>query len=238
MVRRYGKDRKLFSHIRPKSAIAESFRTLRTNITFSNVGGANKTILVTSPSPEDGKSTVTSNLAVVMAQAQSRVLLVDCDLRKPVMHSYFSIDKVSGLTNLLAQGLDPAEVISSTEVDGLSLITSGPIPPNPSELLGSAKMGEFLAWAREEYDVVLLDTPPVIAVTDAVLLAPQVDNVLLVLKPGHSRIDMAREASERLQTAGAKNIGVVLNEARMQGAGYHNYYYYASKDQPKEAANP
>lgn len=236
MARRYGKDRKLFAHIRPKSAIAESFRTLRTNITFSNVGGSNKTILITSPSPEDGKSTVSSNLSVVMAQAQSRVLLVDCDLRKPVMHSYFSTDKVSGLTNLLAQGLDPSEVISSTEVEGLSIITSGPIPPNPSELLGSAKMSEFLAWAREEYDVVILDTPPVIAVTDAVLLAPQVDNVLLVLKPGHSRIDLAREARDRLQTAGAKNIGVVLNEARMQGSGYYNYYYYyGAKDQPKEA---
>lgn len=238
MARRYGKDRKLFAHIRPKSAIAESFRTLRTNINFSSVGGSKRTILVTSPSPEDGKSTVTSNLAVVMAQAKSRVLVVDCDLRKPVMHTYFNANKVSGLTNLLAQDLEPAEVVSATEVEGLSIIASGPIPPNPSELLGSAKMAEFLAWAREEYDVVLLDTPPVIAVTDAVLLALLVDNVILVLKPGSSRIEMAREARDRLQNAGAKSIGVVLNEARMQGSGYYNYYYYyGSRDQypqPKE----
>lgn len=226
-------ERELFSHIQPKSAIAEAFRTMRTNIGFSAFKGANKVILISSPDTEDGKSTVAANLAVVMAQAQSRVLIVDCDLRKPSMHNSFSIDKSSGLTNLLVQDLAPEEVISATEVARLYVIASGPIPPNPSELLGSAKMAEFLIRMAEMYDVVLLDTPPVMAVTDAVLLVPMVDSVLLVLRAGKTRIEMAREAKNRLQNAGAKRIGVVLNEAEMHNIGsYSGYYYKGSKDKP------
>lgn len=233
MARRYAKDRKLFSHILPKSAIAESFRTLRTNIAFSAHTGQHRTILVTSPVPGDGKSTVTSNLGVVLAQAQKRVLIIDCDLRKPVMHSCFSLDKASGLTNLLVQDLSPDEVVSATEVEGLYVIASGPIPPNPSELLGSPKMAGLLAKVAEQYDVVLLDAPPLIAVTDAVLLAPMVDSVLLVLKAGSSRVELAMEAKNQLVKANAKSIGVVLNEARLsQRGGY--YYYYGNKND-KEA---
>jgi protein-tyrosine kinase len=232
MAGRYQKDRKLFSHIMPKSAVAESFRTLRTNIAFSSPAGRNRTILITSPIPEDGKSTVVSNLGVVLAQAQSRVLIVDCDLRKPVMHSCFNLDRDSGLTNVLAQDLDPGDVVSPTEVAGLYVIPSGPIPPNPSELLGSAKMAGFLDQVAEQYDVVLLDAPPVIAVTDAALLAPLVDRVLLVLKAGSSRIEMARDARDQLIKANAKSIGVVLNEARLNGgSGY--YYYYGGEDEKR-----
>jgi capsular exopolysaccharide synthesis family protein len=231
--KRNDKARELFSHIQPKSAIAEAFRTLRTNISFSAFKGSNKVILITSPGSGEGKSTVTANLAVVMAQAQIRVLIVDCDLRKPMMHNCFSIDKANGLTNLLVQDLDLEEVISSTEVVRLNMIASGPIPPNPSELLGSAKMAEILAMVAEQYDVVLLDTPPVVAVTDAVLLAPMVDSVLLILKAGETRIEMAREARDRLQNAGAKRIGVVLNEAEMQNIGdYRSYYYNESRNKP------
>ncbi|TEB13919.1 Tyrosine-protein kinase YwqD [Pelotomaculum sp. FP] len=243
MSKSNGKERKLFSHIRPKSAIAEAFRTLRTNISFSSSNGLNRTILVTSPGPEDGKSTVTSNLGVVITQAKSHVLIIDCDLRKPVMHKYFDLDNRVGLTNLLVQDLALDEAVNATGVEGLHVITSGPIPPNPSELLGSAKMAEILARVSAEYDMVLLDAPPVIAVTDAVLLAPMVDSVLLVLKSGSSRIEMARAARDQLQKANAKSIGVVLNEARMHGDGYYRYYYhyYGAKDTPteeKQAAGP
>jgi capsular exopolysaccharide synthesis family protein len=227
MVNSKSGERKLFSHIQPKAAIAESFRTLRTNITFSSPNGSNKMILVTSPGPADGKSTVSSNLGVVMAQAKSRALIIDCDLRKPVMHKYFDLDNHQGLTNLLVQDLDVDDIVNTTVVEGLCVITSGPIPPNPSELLGSAKMAEFLTRVAAQYDIVLLDAPPVIAVTDAVLLAPLVDSVLLVLKTGKSYIEMAREARNKLQQANAKSIGVVLNEARMQGNGDY-YYYYGS----------
>jgi capsular exopolysaccharide synthesis family protein len=226
----YSKERGLFSYILPKSAVTEAFRTLRTNISFSSLKGSNKVILITSPGTEDGKSTVAANLGVVMAQAQSRVLIVDCDLRKPVMRDYFRLDKASGLTNLLVQDLQPEDVVSETEVERLYVISSGPIPPNPSELLGSAKMAEFLSRVAEQYDVVLLDTPPVIAVTDAVLLSPLADSVLLVLKAGETRIEMAKEARERLMNAGSKSIGVVLNGAKPRGRDYNNYYYYGSQD--------
>lgn len=240
MARSSGQERKLFSHIRPKSAIAEAFRTLRTNISFSSYNGSNKMLLITSPVPEDGKSTVSSNLGVVMAQAKSRVLLVDCDLRKPVLHQYFDLDNSQGLTNLLVQELALGEVVNATGVAGLYVITSGPIPPNPSELLGSAKMAELLARVAAQYDVVLLDAPPVIAVTDAVLLAPLVDSVLLVLKAGSSRIEIAQEARNQLQKANAKSIGVVLNEAKMHGDGCYSYYYsyYGAKDKPHQKTIP
>ncbi len=233
MARRNGNERKLFSHIRPKSAIAESFRTLRTNINFSSVDWPYKVLLTTSPGPEDGKSTVSTNLAVVMAQAKSRVLIIDCDLRKPVIHKYFDLDNIRGLTNLLVQDLEIEDAVYATEVEGLFVIPSGPIPPNPSELLGSSKMVELLEKVAAAYDVVILDAPPVIAVTDAVILAPMADSVLLVLRAGNSRIDMAREARDRLVRTGARSIGVVLNEADIRGDGYYPYYYYSyygSKD--------
>jgi len=233
MSRKNGKEKILFSHIRPKSAIAEAFRTLRTNIGFSSYGGANKIILTTSPAPDEGKSTVSANLAVVMAQARSRVLLIECDLRKPVLHQYFELDNRRGLTNLLVQDLAVEDVIQTTRVDGMHVITSGPIPPNPSELLASARMDEVLARVGEQYDVALIDAPPVIAVTDAALLAPRVDSVLLVLRAGSTRIEMAQEARNTLQNAGAKNIGVVLNIIKLHGGGYYNYYsYYGAKNQP------
>lgn len=235
MSRKNGKEKILFSHIRPKSAIAEAFRTLRTNIGFSSYSGANKIILTTSPAPDEGKSTVSTNLAIVLAQAQSRILLVDCDLRKPVLHQYFELDNRRGLTNLLVQDLAVEDVIQTTRVDGMHVITSGPIPPNPSELLGSDRMAGLLARVRELYDVALLDTPPVIAVTDAALLAPQADSVLLVLKAGSTRIEMAQEARNLLQNVGVKSISVVLNAVELHGGGYYNYYsYYGDKDKDKD----
>jgi len=223
--RKKKQERVLFAHQQPKSAVAEAFRTLRTNIGFSTYSGANKAILVTSPAPDDGKSTVCANLGVVMAQAQSRVLLVDCDLRKPTIHKFFDLDNRLGLTNLLAQNRPLDDVVYATRVDELYVIPSGPIPPNPSELLGTAQMGDLIKRLRGAYDVVLMDAPPVIAVTDAVLLAPQADSVLLVLKAGTTRIEVALEARNALQNAGAKSIGVVLNVIKANGGGYYNYYY-------------
>lgn len=235
MSRKNGKKNILFSYIRPKSAIAEAFRTMRTNISFSSCKDSNKVILVTSSGPDDGKSTVVANLGVVTAQAQSRVLLVDCDLRKPTLHHIFDLDNRRGLTNLLVQDLAIDDVICATGVDGLYVIPSGPIPPNPSELLGSDRMAGLLARVRELYDVALLDTPPVIAVTDAALLAPQADSVLLVLKAGSTRIEMAQEARNLLQNVGVKSISVVLNAVELHGGGYYNYYsYYGDKDKDKD----
>lgn len=232
-------ERKLFAHLHPKSAIAESFRTLRTNLSFSPTDRPYKVILITSSGPGDGKSTITSNLGVVMAQAGSRVLIVDCDFRKPVVHKIFEMDNFRGLTNLLVQDLEIEDVIRKSGIDGLWTLTSGPIPPNPSELLGSQKMKTFVKKVAGQYDTILLDAPPIIAVTDAAVLAPLVDGVVLVVKAGDTRIEMIKEAKAQLMKANAKIIGVVLNDVKMHGDGYYKnyYYYYGGKDgSSKEAA--
>jgi len=233
-------NRKLFSHIHPMSAIAESFRALRTNIAYSSIDHPRRVILITSSDPGEGKSTIVSNLGVVMAQAGSRVLIMDCDLRRPVMHKIFEMDQQRGLTNLIAQDLEVGEVVRSTEVDGLFVINSGPIPPNPSELLGSQKMKDLLEKVGGQYDLVLIDTPPLNAVTDASVLASVVDGVIIVIKSGESRIDIARESKAQLEKANARIIGVVLNDMKANGGGYyrHYYHYYGSKDKEQEDAKP
>lgn len=224
----------LFAYANPKSPIAEAFRTLRTNISFSFLDRPFKIIMTTSAGPEDGKSTVTANMGVVLAQAGSRVLIVDCDLRKPTMHKLFETDNHRGLTNLLAQDLEITDAAKPTRAEGLSLLTSGPIPPNPSELLGSQKMKSFLQKAAGMYDVVLVDSPPVVAVTDASVLAPLVDGVMLVVKSGVTKIDMLKDARAQLEKASAKIIGVVLNGVKMQGEDYRYYYYYSSKEKSSD----
>jgi len=228
--------KKLIAHNNPKSPIAESFRTLRTNLSFSATDRPVKVLLITSAGPQDGTSVVASNLAVVMAQAGGRVLIVDGDLRNPTMHKFFNLDNSQGLTNLLVQDLDLKEAAHSTEIDGVWIVPSGPIPPNPSELLGSQKMKAFLEKVSVQYDTVILDAPPVIAVTDAAVLAPLVDGVVLVVKAGSSRIDMVKEAKQQLEKANARIIGVVLNEVKTRREDYRYYYCYRGKDKASEAA--
>jgi capsular exopolysaccharide synthesis family protein len=203
----------------PGSAAAEAYRTLRTNIQFSSLDRPLKTLLVTSTAPDEGKSVSLANLAVTMAQAEQRVLLVDCDLRRPSLHSIFGLSNDQGLTSaILAQG-ESELPIQATSVPGLSLLASGPLPPRPADLLGSRRMGAMIEHLRADADIVLIDTPPVVAVTDAAVLAPQVDGVLLVLQAGHTRRDRAREARQILEKVKAHIIGVVLNNARLEG-GY------------------
>jgi len=223
-------ERKLFSHLYPKSSIAEAFRTMRTNLSFAATGQPLKVILVTSAGPADGKTTVAANLAVVMAQAGMRVLLMDCDLRKPVLHKYFDTNNQLGVTNLLVQNLEMRDAVRDTPVEGLSLLVSGPIPPNPSELLGSQKMKDILERAAGLYDMVIVDAPPVLAVTDAAVLAPRADGVILVVKSGETRIDMIKDTKSQLEKVNAHILGVVLNEVKINSADYHYYYYYRDKD--------
>ncbi|HPT88750.1 MAG TPA: CpsD/CapB family tyrosine-protein kinase, partial [Bacillota bacterium] len=183
-------ERKLIVHEQAKSPISEAYRTLRTNLQFSKIHDDLKLVMFTSSGPGEGKSTTAANTAVAMAQAGKRVLLVDCDLRKPVQHRIFG-KKKDGLSNLIVESLSLDQVIQSTEVPGLSLLTSGPIPPNPSELLGSAKMDDFLAVAKERFDLVILDASPVLAVTDACVLASKVDGIALVIASGKVRPEIA-----------------------------------------------
>lgn len=224
-ARNGGTDR-LITHHHPKAPVSEAYRLLRTNLQFSGLNGKLRRILITSPGPGDGKSTTLANLAVTLAQAGHRVLIVDADCRKPVQHKVFGLPNQPGLTNLLVEGGDPAGAIRETQIPGLSLLPCGPVPPNPSELLGTARMGEVLGHLSESYDFVLLDSPPAVTVTDAAVLAPQVDGVVLVLRAGDTRHDMAREARAILEKSNAHLLGAVLNGVRPTGDDYYYYYYY------------
>jgi len=214
---------RLIVHEQPKSPISEAYRTLRTNIQYAQVDGELKTLLFTSAGPGEGKSTVAANSAVALAQAGHRVVLVDCDLRKPVQHHIFKLNK-KGLTNCLVGESPALELLQDTEVANLRVLTSGPIPPNPAELLGSSRMDAALTALQGVVDYLVLDCPPVIAVTDACVLARKVDGVFLVLDADQVRPEMAQKAVELLTNAQGHVLGAILNRAEVESE--HSYYYY------------
>lgn len=219
--------RKLIVHEDAKSPIAESYRTLRTNIQFSKTDGELKTIMFTSSGPGEGKSTTIANTAVALAQSGKQVILVDCDLRKPVQHKIFG-KKNRGLTNILVEEIEANHFIQETQIENLRLLTSGPIPPNPSELLGSAKMKELIDYLKTQADYVIIDAPPVIAVTDASVLASRVDGVTLVVNSGSVRPEMAQKAKDLLIKANGHLLGVILNRVEIEEEHAYYYYYYGS----------
>ncbi len=219
--------RKIVSHYDPKSPIAEQYRTIRTNIQFSAAESGMQTILVTSAGPGEGKSTTVANLSIVMAQQGNRVLLVDADMRKPTVHYTFRVDNLEGLTNVLTGQLETKDAISKTEIPDLSVMTCGPIPPNPSELLGSRRMSQLLEELMTDYDYILFDTPPVLAVADAQILANQCDGSVLVVSSGKTDRQGAVKAKEQLTQARAKLLGAVLNGKPKRDNQY--YYYYGDK---------
>jgi len=222
---RHPKDR-LITKTHPRSPTSEAFRALRTSLRFADIGQNMRMILVTSPGPVEGKSTTISNLAVAFAQAEKRVLVVDADLRKPTLHKIFETEQQPGLTNLLVADCPVESGIRSTGMDYLDIIPSGPIPPNPSELLGTENTRGVFARLRGMYDYVLIDSPPVMAVTDAVVMSSIVDGVILVMRSGVTRIEAAVQSKDMIQNANGKILGAVLNEVRHSADGYHYYYYY------------
>lgn len=195
--------RRIISHIIPKSPTAEQYRTLRSNIQFSNVDKDIKSIVMTSSGPGEGKSTTAANLAIVYAQQGSKVLLVDADLRKPTAHYSFKLENFIGFTSILTKNTLLKESVQSTEIPNLSVLTSGPIPPNPSELLASIQMKKLLQEMKEEFDFIILDTPPTLAVTDAQILANQADGTILVVSSGKAEKSSAIRAKELLINANA-----------------------------------
>lgn len=209
-----------------RSRIAEAYRTLRTNMGFTEMDQPCRTVLITSAHPVEGKSVTTANLAVVMAQAGNKVLLVDCDLRKPQQHNIFNIDNQTGLTNCLRHKTLLDEALQPGPVENLTLLPSGPIPPNPAEILSSEYTRNFWAYLKGLYDYVYIDAPPVLAVADATILAAQVDGVLLVINSGNTRINHAQETKQQLAKASAHIIGVVLNQAKIRNDKSNYYYYY------------
>jgi len=207
-----------------RSPISEAYRTLRTNLDFAGLDRALKTLVVTSAGVSEGKSTTLANLAIVSAQAGRRVILVDADLRRPTIHKVFGLANDTGLTTMM---MDDAALASpplvKTDVAGLSVLTSGPLPPNPAEVMGSRRMEEIIAALAERADQVLFDTPPVVAVTDAAVLATKVDGVVLVVSAGHTRRDHARAAIQRLQQINARLVGAVLTNVQVD-TGLKEYY--------------
>ncbi len=196
----------------PRSGVAEAYRTLRSNVEFAAVDAPVRTLLVTSAVPGEGKTVTAANLAVVFAQAGRKVLLVDADLRKPRVHAMFDLANAHGLTTMLrSDTVHPEAVSHLTEEANLRVLTTGPLPPNPAELLGSHRMQAVLGFLKESADLVIFDSPPLQAVTDSAVLSSYVDGTLLVVDAGRSRRRAVRTAGEILARAGAKVLGVVLN---------------------------
>ncbi|HUF38763.1 MAG TPA: polysaccharide biosynthesis tyrosine autokinase [Anaerolineales bacterium] len=214
----------------PRAPVSEAFRALRTNIQYASVDRPISRILVTSPMPKDGKSTVATNLAVVISQSGRNVALVDADMRRPSLHRQLRLSNRFGLSDLFVQEkvmLDGA--LCETRIPGMSLVTSGGLPPNPSELIGSEKMMEILRQIRTKTDIVIVDTPPMMAVTDAAVLAPKMDGVVLVVRPGVTKLVNTKQTVEQLRRGGANILGVVLNDIEHRRSRYQYYYrgYYS-----------
>ncbi len=230
-LKEVGSTRPLLSLLGSKAPESEAYRTLRTNIQFSSVDKPVRTLLVTSSGPGEGKSTTASNLAMVLAQTGQRVVLVDTDLRRPVMHKIFGVPNNVGMTTALLSGDRVALEghLQPTGADNLQLLTSGPIPPNPSELLGSHRMAHLVEVLSEQADVVIFDSPPVLAVTDAAVLGRQMDGVLLVVEAGETREQALAHSVSELQKTGANILGVALNRLDSRRGGYYYYYYYSDE---------
>lgn len=217
-------NRKLVAIDNPKSPISEQYRTIRTNIQFASVDKEICSILVTSAGPGEGKSTTVANLAIVFAQQGKKVLLIDGDLRKPTVQYTFNLANHAGLTNVLTKQIEFDAAIMNTEEKNLYVLSSGPIPPNPAELLGLKSMEELMKMANEEFDIVLLDTPPILVVTDAHILANLCDGTLLVVSSGKTDQEAALKAKTLLNSCSTKLVGAVLNDKKAKNDSY-NYYY-------------
>ena len=216
---------------KPRMPVSESFRSLRTNLRFSGIDTPLHTLLVTSPSPGDGKSSIAANLATVIAQSDQDVVVVDGDMRRPMMHKLFKQSNRLGLSDYFIRTPEKMNgVIKKTAVNRLSIITSGSLPPNPSELLSSTKMHEIIGLLTRHFDMVILDSPPLLAVTDAFVLAKSVDGVILVVDPKKTKRGAIFQAIEQLQRLDARLLGVVLNNIKVKRSSYYyNREYYYSK---------
>ncbi len=206
-----------------KSVSAESYKTLRTNIQYSSVDKKIKCILITSAEPAEGKSTTASNLAISFAEEDKKVIIIDCDLRKPSLHKKFRVSNVIGLSDILVGKSTIDESITKFS-ENLSILTSGKTPPNPSEMLGSKNMTKLLEQIKSTYDIIILDSAPLQAVTDAQILSTKVDGTLLVVKANKTKKESMLQAKELLEKVGANILGIVLNGVKEVRGKYYHYY--------------
>lgn len=213
----------LIAHTHPKWPISEQYRLIRTNILFSSVDKEIQTIMVSSPEPNDGKTTVICNLSIVLAQQGKKVILVDTDLRKPSIHYAFKARNLNGLTSILTKKITFDEGIIETSIPNLDILTSGPIPPNPSELLSSNAMEAVLEELRKRYDYIVFDTPPVLAVADPQIIANKCDGVIMVVSSGKTHKEKAIKAKTLLEKTNSQLLGVVVNAVE---SVKNEYYYY------------
>lgn len=232
-INRIGRIREPTDHLiamnAPRAPVSEAYRVLRTNIQFSSLNSRPLRLLITSAGPNEGKTTTATNLAIIMAQAGMRVILVDTDLRRPSIHSFFNVLNHVGLTTLLIDdGAAMETALHTTRVPGLSVLTSGPLPPNPAEMLGSEQMRARVTEMQALADVIIFDSPPVLAVADATILGALSSGVVLIINSGRTRSDSLRRTKERLEQVGLKILGVVLNKlSEGRAEGYDYYYYYS-----------
>ena len=231
----------IITHLAPKSSFAEGIKTVRTNLMFMYPDAAPTFSLVTSPGPGEGKTLISTNMAIAIAQSGRRTLLIDNDLRRPRVHKALGVHNNLGLADVLAKDTTLDEAIQPTEVPNLFVLPAGHIPPNPTELLHTERFAGVLEELRTKFDRVIFDSPPIGAVADALILSQTVDAVLLVLKFGQTRRDMLKRSIEQLEGIGAPLIGVVLNDIKRDaGYGYQYYYYhrYGYDDRPDESKKP
>lgn len=243
----------LVAHMEPKSQVAEAFRAIRTGIHFSSLSKRKQVLLVTSTFPGEGKSTVSANMACIFAQTGSPVIIIDCDLRRSTLHEKFGLSKVPGLTNLLAGDAPLEQVVCHTPIPNLDFIGAGATPPNPAELLGSREMADLVARLRTTYEIILIDAPPVLAVTDAPLLTAVADVAMVVIEAGRVPVKAARQMRETLAGVNAPVVGMIINDKSGKGRegygygyyggkygyygyGYYGYGYHEEKPEPKKGA--
>lgn len=224
-----GMRKDLFVHEHPKSTVSESARSIRTNLLFMTAERSLRTLVVTSPGPREGKTTVATTLAIVMAQSGSRTVIVDTDMRRPRVHQAFGVENEVGISSVIVGQATLDEAAQETDVPNLWVIPSGPVPPNPAELLLTARFGETLSELLDRFDRVIFDSPPMGAVTDAAILATQVDGVVLVAKAGQTRKEGARQSLGQLREIGARVLGTVLNDVDLSRREYGYYHYYRGK---------
>ncbi|MGB9975795.1 CpsD/CapB family tyrosine-protein kinase [Thermovenabulum sp.] len=217
----------------PKSVVSEAFRVFRTNLQFASIDKPLKKILITSSVPREGKSSVAANLAVTLASAEKSVLLIDADLRRPKQNKIFYIENHIGLSNFLAENIELDSVIQSTVIQNLYILPSGPVPPNPAEVLSSKKMKNFLEEVSQNYDYLIIDSPPVNSVADASILSTLVDGVILVTACHETEREALIVAKNQLEKVNARILGVVLNKVKENSGSYYYYYYYYGEDSHK-----
>jgi capsular exopolysaccharide synthesis family protein len=240
--------RRLITHDDPKSPISESFRSLRTNVNYASPDKKIKSLVISSPQPGEGKSTTTANLAIAFAQLRKKTILIDADLRKPVQHNVFDQPRGPGLSEYLIGEIDDINsIIHPTEIENLYLITAGGLPPNPSELLGSNNMAELVSRLEKDWEMILFDSPPIVAVTDASLISAETDGIAMVVKAGVTHRAAVDRALDTIKNVKSSLVGVILNSVNPETLGgkysyYYSYYqyYYHSEDGTKKrkAENP